>query len=373
MGDKNNFRKKDSGKMKINIKRRYKYFRVHDFIMIICLLTIAMMSGAIAGEYIVDSSLPAYSNNSNNNSTKSDESTGTQNINAIKKVSSSLVTIAGSKEALDKNSYSAGNLTGIVYDKKGNIITNASKVKNMAKIYVKPSSVGTKVVEGKIIGINEVADIAVIRIEYDNLAPIEMNTKDDAKEGLNILAIGNAISDNYVGVATSGIVSSTNDFITDSQKKTRYYLLQTDAEVSDENTGGPICSVDGQMIGMISKNISDTMKKQNLYYAVTSKDVYAIVQELINERDVLGINGGREVEYDSTTKQTGVYVESLITDGYAAEAGIKANDIITSVGSFKVKTTEDIYEALQYKKSGDVVVCKVIRDNQEISVTITFK
>ena len=130
MGDKNNFRKKDSGKMKINIKRRYKYFRVHDFIMIICLLTIAMMSGAIAGEYIVDSSLPAYSNNSNNNSTKSDESTGTQNINAIKKVSSSLVTIAGSKEALDKNSYSAGNLTGIVYDKKGNIITNASKVKN---------------------------------------------------------------------------------------------------------------------------------------------------------------------------------------------------------------------------------------------------
>lgn len=373
MGEKNNVKKRDNGKMKISIKRRYKYFKVHDIIMIICFMAIAMMSGAIAGEYIVDSSISNSGTSATSDKAKPSGTDGTQNSysSAIKKAAPSLVTISNIKENLDKNQYSDGNITGIVVDKKGYIITNASKIKDFKHIYVKVSSAGAKSVEGKVIATNDTADIAIIKIEFDNLVPIEIATKSNLNEGESVIAIGNASSDDYVGFVTSGIITSTNDNISSEQGDKKYSLLQTNSIINKENTGGPICNMTGELIGFSSESISDSMGKGSLYYGVDSDDLKKLISNLINLRDILGINGGREVELDSGA-DSGVYIDSLNSEGYAAKAGIKVNDIIVGIGSFKISDPEDIYDALQYKKSGDTVVCVILRDGQKINVKIDF-
>lgn len=373
MGEKNSFKRKENGKTKINIKRRYKYFKVHDLVMIICFMAISLMSGAIAGEYIVDNAINNIATGDSNDKLRTGSTDSTQNnyLNAIKKVSPSLVTISDISGNLDKNQYSERNITGVVIDKQGYIITNASKIKDFKNIYVKVSSVGTRSVEGKIIGVEETADVAIIKIDFDNLVPIEINSKKEQKEGESVVAIGNAISDDYVGLTTSGIISATNDKITSTQGDVIYNLIQTNAIINKENTAGPICNMNGELVAFSSERISALKGQNGLYYGVAGEELKKIISSLISLRDILGINGGREVELNSRG-DSGVYIESLNANGYAAKSGIKANDIIVGIGSFMIRTPEDIYEALQYKKSGDTVGCTILRDEQKVNINITF-
>lgn len=371
MGEKNSYKRKENGKTKINIKRRYKYFKVHDLVMIICFMAISLMSGAIAGEYIVDNAISNSNIGVSSDKLKSSSTDGTQNtyLSAIKKASLSLVTISDAAGNLNKNQYSDRNITGVVVDKEGYIITNASKIKDFKNIYVKVSSVGARSVEGKIIGIEETADIAIIKINFDNLVPIEINTKKEQKEGESVIAIGNASSDDYVGFTTSGIISKASDKISNIQGDKTYNLLQTNAIINKENTAGPICNLNGELIAFSSESISVSKGQNGLYYGIAGEDLKKLISDLISSRDILGIDGGKEVELNDRG-DSGVYIESLNPNGYAAKSGIKANDIIVGIGSFMIRTPEDIYEALQYKKSGDTVVCTILRDEQKVNIDI---
>lgn len=369
MGDKRKNKKLEQGNMKIHIKRRYKYFKVHNIVMILCLITIALMSGAIASEFILDNYINNQNNvDSENSSRKTDEKVQNNYTATIKKVSDSLVTISDKSENLEKNEYTEGNITGIVLDKKGYILTNLSKIKSYQKIYVKLSSVGAPIVEGRIIDQDELADMAIIKVDNENLTPITISST-NIKVGDNAVCIGNAISDDYIGMVTTGVITSVNNKI---KLDSGYYsLIETNAVINDLNTGGPVCNIQGELIGFSSKHMSEQNRSSGLYYAVSVKTIKSLTENKISLRDVLGING-RSIS-DEETKITGVYVDSLISDGYAAKAGIKANDIITRIDNTEIKMTEDIYEAIKGKTTGDTAVCVILRNSETQKVTIQFE
>lgn len=368
MGRKRRDRKLEQTNMKIRIRRKYKYFKFHNIVMILCLVTISLMSGAIATEFILDSYINNNENQSSGSSEKNmNELSKNDYLSIMKKIAPSLVTISNSEDKFKVSEYVDGNITGIVIDKKGYIITNLSKVKDYEKIYVKPSSIGSPITEGKIIGQDEFADVAIIKIDYEKLSPISMSNDRKVNIGDNIISIGNAISDDYVGIITPGIVTSLNNKV---KLESEYYsLIETNALTNNLNTGGPICNIYGEMIGFTSKYINEK-NQDGLYYAVNISTIKNIVENKISLRDVLGVNGRSILDEESNI--SGVYVDSVISDGYASKAGIKSNDIITRIDNTEIKKTEDIYEAIKSKKSGETAVCVVLRDTETIKVTIEF-
>lgn len=368
MGKKRRNKKLEQNNMKIKIRRKYKYFKPYNIIMVICLVAISLMSGAIGTEFMLDSYINNHENQSVGSSTKNmNELSKNDYLPIMKKIAPSLVTISNKEDKFKSGEYAEGNITGIVIDKKGYIITNLSKVKNYERIYVKPSSIGSPITEGRIIGQDEFADIAIIKIDYEKLPPISMPSDRKVNIGDNIISIGNAISDDYIGIVTPGIVTSLNNKV---KLESEYYsLIETNALINDLNTGGPICNVYGEMIGFTSKYINE-QNQNGLYYAVNITTIKNIVENKISLRDVLGVNG-RSI-LDEESKISGVYVDSIISDGYASKAGIKSNDIITRIDNTEIKKTEDIYEAIKSKKSGDTAVCVILREAETMKVTIEF-
>lgn len=352
--------------MRIKIKRRYRYFKMHNIVMIICLVTISLMSGAIGAEFIVD----RYLKNRNlSNSTIDYESDldSNQYSNILNKVSKSLVTISDSPENLRKFQYNSSNFTGVIVDGRGYILTNYSKIKSLDKIYVKLSSQGSPILEARVIGNDENSDMSVLKIDYDNLEPITIKQNSNTKIGENILIVGNAEGKDYATICTNGIITSISDKqIIDGVS---YVFLQTNAIINELNTGGPICNMDGELVGFASKNLSDKFNMKNLFYGVSAVNVKNITNNVIGLKCVLGITG-KEVEFDSSI--TGLYVEYVIQDGYAANANIKSGDILIRIDDKVIKNNNDVYEAIKDKKLGDNAICVILRNREQIKVNIDF-
>lgn len=366
IGHKFNKNNNNNSDMRIKIKRRYRYFKMRNIVMIICLITISLMSGAIGAEFIVDRYLK---NSVLSNSTADSKSNldSNQYSDVLSKVSKSLVTVSDSPESLQKFQYNNSNFTGVIVDGRGYILTNYSQIESLQKVYVKLSSQGSPVLEASVIGKDENADMAVLKIDYNNLEPIEIQKNSNVKIGENILVVGNTGGKGYPTICTSGIITS----ISDKQLigGTSYVFLQTNAIINELNTGGPICNFDGKLVGFASKSLSNKYNIENLYYGVSAINVSNITNNVIGLKSVLGITG-KEVEIDSSI--VGLYVESVIQDGYAANAGIKSGDILIRIDDKVIKNNNDVYEAIKNKKLGDSAICVILRNREQIKVNIDF-
>ena len=357
--------KNNNPNMRIKIKRRYRYFKMRNIVMILCLVTISLMSGAIGAEFIVDRYLKDINISNNVIDHKSYEENNKYS-NILSKISKSLVTVSNSPENLQKSQYDDSNFTGVVVDGKGYILTNYSTIQSFEKIYIKIPSQGAPAMEAEIVGKDIGADIAVLKINYSNLEPIEIEQDDGIKMGDSIIVAGNVYGRDYATICTSGIITTVEK---QKLKEVEYTFLQTNAIINELNTGGPICNMDGKLVGFASKSLTDKYNKQNLFYGVSAINVKNVKNNIIGLKSTLGIMG-KEIEIDSSI--TGLYVESVIQDGYAAKAGIKSSDIIISIDDKKVKNTSDLYEAVKDKKVGDSVVCVILRNRQQIEINIDF-
>ena len=150
----------------------------------------------------------------------------------IKKVSPSLVSISDSEEKLVKEEYFSGNITGIIIDSSGIILTNYSGVKDKDNLYVKLSSVASTPIEAKVLIQDEGMDLAIIKIDFDGeLQPIKVANSEAIKEGQGIVVLGNAIGDEYIGSSIPGIITSKNEKLIISEDKS-HLLLQINAPIN---------------------------------------------------------------------------------------------------------------------------------------------
>ena len=355
---------------KISIRNKKRYFKVDKFAKFSLFLIIAIVSGSLAGKYTSEKMFSEnFMEEDTLESNKNDYVTDL--ADSVNKVASSLVTISNQDGCLTNNSDSLDNITGVVIDKRGYIITNYSKIKDYNNIFVKLPSVASTPMKARYVGAEKSIDIAMIKIDCDMIEPIKVHEDDDFREGDIVLAVGNSICDDYIGIVTPGIVTSMNDSITDEESDRVSIMIQTNAIINKDNTGGVLINDKGEVIGFNSLYLSNKFDKKGLYYSVGARAIKDIIDDLIGLTDILGIDGGSILDTEGTGI-SGVYINEIKQNGYAAESGMKPSDIIISMDNQKIKTLEDIFCYLKDKKSGDTINCGILRDGKVINIDISI-
>lgn len=351
---------KKGGNGRILIKKKHKIFNLDMLLKIGVYLIIAIFSAFVTSKVTINNAIKNSESLSLKSNLEYSEELQKSYYEGITNVSHSLVTLADNEEKLVENTFQEGNTTGIVFDKKGYILTSYTQVKDMHQIYVKLPAVAKKPIEGKIIGVEERTDIAIVKVESDDVTPIKISEDDELKEGYRVLAAGNVVSDDFIGMVTDGIITSFNETITLEHDMGVYKLIQTNAIINSQNVGGALCNLKGELIGFNSNTLGKA-ENTSLYYMLEAKGVRSICEYLISLTDILGINGGNIIN-DKKTGVQGVYIENIKPEGSAAKAGMLPTDIIIGIDGKVIKTPDEIYYAIKNKKSGDTIICDFLRD-----------
>lgn len=272
--------------------------------------------------------------------------------------------------------------TGIIVDEKGYILTNSHVINdgNAKEIIVQLSD--GREVDGSVLWYDKSIDLAIVKIEADNLTAAELGDSDDVRIGSYAAAIGNPLGLAFDRSVTQGVISGLNRSITvsDGQSQlTMEGLMQTDASINSGNSGGPLLNSEGLVIGI---NSAKAQSGEGLGFAIPINTAKPIVDEIKTKgefkRSYIGIRGGNVADYlqaypdaDFGTK-TGVYVTQIYSGSPAADVGLKEGDIIVKVEGDEVKTMTQLISTLFKYRPGDTVNLYVIRDGREMTFNVTL-
>jgi Do/DeqQ family serine protease len=273
-----------------------------------------------------------------------------------------------------------GTGSGFMINGKGEILTNAHVVEGADTVNVTLKD-GRSFV-GKVVGTDPVTDVAVVKIQGNNLPAVTLGNSEQLKPGEWAIAIGNPLGlDNTV---TTGIISATGR--SSSQvgvPDKRVNFIQTDAAINPGNSGGPLLNASGQVIGM---NTAIIRGAQGLGFAIPINTAQRIAQQLIATGQVqhpyLGIQmvtltpelkqninnnpqAGLKVEEDK-----GILIAKVMPNSPAAQAGLRAGDVIHKVNGQAVKNAEDIQKAVENSQVGRNLQFELRRNQTEMNVAV---
>ncbi|MGC8771332.1 MAG: Do family serine endopeptidase [Brevinematia bacterium] len=264
--------------------------------------------------------------------------------------------------------------SGIIITKDGYIFSNHHVVKEAKKIYVFLSD--NRRFEAKVVGADPETDIALLKIDADNLPVAPIGNSDEVEVGDFVVAIGNPF--NLSWTYTTGIVSAIGrkGMVSGFQK-----FIQTDAAVNPGNSGGPLVNIKGQVIGINTAIQSQTGGYQGISFAVPINIAKNVARQLLThgsiERGFLGIN---IMPIDDVTRKAlgldnneGVMVANVEPKGPADRAGIKKGDIITKIEGKKVGTPEDLMYEVGNNAPGSVIKVEVIRNKKRMEFSVKLK
>ena len=301
-----------------------------------------------------------------------DEADGALSLQEIyKKCIGSVVSITASSQS----GKSSG--TGIVLSADGYLITNHHVIENAQVIAVQTSD--DRQFQASIIGSDEASDLAVLKVEADDLQPAEFGDSDKLAVGDRVVAIGDPLGAQLRGTMTSGIVSAINrDLEVNDRTMT---LIQTDAALNNGNSGGPLINCYGQVIGI------NTMKLRS-YYSTTAEGLgfaipMAVAKPILEELMENGYVAGRPaigISYDTLplafhiyyNLPEGVYI-SAVYDGSDAQAkGVAAGDIITAVNGTRVTSIDELNRVKNQFTAGDSITLTLYNGGSYRDVEVTL-
>lgn len=273
-----------------------------------------------------------------------------------------------------------GTGSGFIINADGLIITNAHVVKGADKVSVTLKD--NRVLEGKVLGIDTVTDVAVVKVNSSNLPTVKLGNSEQIKPGEWAIAIGNPLGlDNTV---TAGIISATgrsSSQVGDPQKRVNY--IQTDAAINPGNSGGPLLNASGQVIGM---NTAILKNAQGLGFAIPINQVQRIANQLATkgkvEHPFLGVQMitlteklRKQINAESNPELSidiseGVLVAGVMKNSPAAQAGMRAGDIIISVNKQKVVSAGDVQSAVETARVGAELPLQIRRNQKNVVVVV---
>jgi serine protease Do len=274
-----------------------------------------------------------------------------------------------------------GSGSGVIISADGYIITNHHVVKDAAeKGTITVILDDKREYKAKFIGSDPLTDIAVIKIDAQDLPPIAFANSDSVQVGEWVLAVGNPFS--LASTVTAGIVSAIGrniGIIGDSYGVESF--IQTDAAVNPGNSGGALVNIDGKLIGINTAIATRNGGYQGYSFAVPSNIAKAVAEDLIKYGKISrGYIGVQIKPVDATAakalglpKPEGAWVQQLVKGGAAEGAGIKEGDVIVSVDGRKVSAPNDLQAYIARKHAGDEVVVRVWRDGKERDIRVTLK
>lgn len=225
--------------------------------------------------------------------------------------------------------------------------------------------------QGRVVWNEEALDLAILKINANNLAPIQLGDSDSVIVGEEVIAIGNPLGKEFQRSATKGIVSGINRTLKVEDNISSIVmenLIQTDASINTGNSGGPLINSDGKIIGINTVKISSA---EGIGFAVPINVIKPIISKLNDldkfEEAYLGLYAydNEIISYvNSDVKNLdGIYVASVIKNGPADKFNIKVGDIITKVDNLEITKMIDLREYLYSKNPGDTITLEVLQNN----------
>ncbi|MBI4154534.1 trypsin-like peptidase domain-containing protein [Candidatus Woesearchaeota archaeon] len=286
----------------------------------------------------------------------------TEYIDIVKNVRDSVVSIRTEKSAA----------SGVIINKNGLVLTNyhvISELKKDEKIQVLLTD--KRIYTAQIIGADDKADVAILKINTTDLPSIKLGDSDNVKVGEKVIAIGNPFG--FDSTVTTGIVSALHR----DRGPTEYKdFIQTDASINPGNSGGPLINLKGELIG-INTFIIGGEKFSGLGFAIPINLVKRITDQILTKgkviRAFIGIIVQDILELDKEGDGRileGAKVILVSNNTPAAKAGLKTGDIIKEINSIKVKSSNQLRNYVAWIPIGEEIKLKILRENETLSIPL---
>lgn len=272
--------------------------------------------------------------------------------------------------------------SGAIISEDGYIVTNNHVVDGADEINVTLNN--KKVFKAKLVAADPSSDLAVIKIDAKNLPFLIYGNSDDVKVGQWVLAVGYPLT--LETTVTAGIVSAKGRTLDINKRQSDNPVesfIQTDAAVNPGNSGGPLISTDGKLIGINSAIASPTGAYAGYSFTIPVNIVKKIVSDLMKhgtvQRAYLGIQYAPDGASDEDKARAGIkdgdgiYVVDVPPSGAAGSAGIKKGDYITKINGIPVVSGADMVGQIATYRPGDKVSVTYRRDGKEYTANVTLR
>ena len=273
--------------------------------------------------------------------------------------------------------------SGVIISTDGYIVTNNHVVQDADEIMVKLND--KKEYKGRIIGTDKTTDLALIKVEADNLPAIPIGDSDKLKLGEWVLAVGNPF--NLTSTVTAGIGSAKSRSLNANDVES---FSQADAAINAGNSGGALVNAKGELVGINAMLYSQTGSFSGYGFAIPTTIMNKVVDDLKKfgtvQRALLGISGSDLTKYIDDQKDKGkadgdvdygttegVIVLEVPVDGAAAAAGIEEKDVITAVDGKAIHSMAELQEVLATHRPGDSVKITFLRNKKQYTKQITLR
>ncbi|MFZ4558059.1 MAG: HhoA/HhoB/HtrA family serine endopeptidase [Pseudanabaena sp.] len=280
---------------------------------------------------------------------------------------------------MPKDRVERGTGSGFIINKDGDIITNAHVVSGADKVTVILKD--GRQLEGKVLGSDELTDVAVIQVKSDNLPTVSFGSSQSMQTGDWAIAIGNPLGlDNTV---TAGIISAIGRKSGQIGVDKRVSFIQTDAAINPGNSGGPLLNQNGEVIGV---NTAIIQGAQGLGFAIPIETAQRIAKQLIENgkvsRAYLGVqmvtvdaNVKAEVNKDTEfcskiSDDKGVLITKVVENSPAAKSGAKCGDVIVKFDNKEILTADQVTQLVEDRSIGDKITLEVKRNGQVIALNM---
>jgi serine protease Do len=289
----------------------------------------------------------------------------------------------------EKEKTRIGGGSGFIVSPDGYILTSCHVVADPKADYTviyEPE----KKYQAKVISRDPISDIAILKINAENLPYLELGDSDKIELGEEVIAVGNALGE-FHDTISFGIVSGMSRAITayggliDGQGAQLRGLIQTDAAINPGNSGGPLVNMEGKAIGI---NTAMVMGAQNIGFAIpinyAKKDLEEVKKYGRIRRPFLGVRYivlNREIarlhklprDFGALIVRESLGEEAVVRGSAAAKAGLKEYDIILEVEGEKITEKNPLANILQKYKIGDEIKLKVLREGKEIIIKVKLE
>ena len=302
------------------------------------------------------------------------------------------ITVNTTVNIFGQTTTSAASGSGFVLTQDGYIVTNFHVIEeavNDSSVDIQVSFANGDKYTAKLVGGEQENDVAVLKIDATGLQPVTLGDSDQLVVGESVYAIGNPLGE-LTFTFTDGMVSALDRLITttgtdpDTQQKVAITLnvLQTNCAINPGNSGGPLFDSYGNVVGIVSAKYTEStsgVTAEGLGFALPINDVKEILSDLIEHGYVTGkpYLGIQVKEVNEQAQLYGIPAGasvSYVAEGSCAQkAGLQVNDIITAIDDTAVDSPSALTAALSTDyKAGDTAVLTVIRNQQEIQLTVTL-
>lgn len=316
---------------------------------------------------------------------------GTGVREVAKRTKPAVVQITNEQVAFDRlngaETVPAGVGSGVIYDQRGFAVTNAHVIEGAHSL--RATLPDGRSFPASLVGSDPKTDLAVVKVEGDNLPVAEFGDSSQLQVGDWVVAIGNALGLPGGPTVTAGVVSAMGRTVQEPGSGSGasgpflFDVIQTDAAINPGNSGGPLVNLDGQVVGintMVATQAEPGVIAQGIGFAIAVNRVKPIADQLVTTGRA--VHPALGIRYTPLTTgiasqlgvnaKAGAVVMDVQSGSPAASAGLKARDVIVAVDGKPMTDESSLPAALDQHKPGDSITLTVVREGREQSVKVTL-